>query len=165
MTAADQQVKIIKADKSLQKRAGTGDVDENLVKRAEVVIEKNTEDFGPIAQDFLDRLATGVATARAGQGEQAALIAGMTQPVMELKANARMFKYDLVTALANIMLGFLETNKNLDKDAIDIVDAHHKTLTLIIHKKMAGDGGQNGKLLQSELQDACQRYMTRKSGK
>jgi len=152
------QVKIIKASKELQLKAGTGNIEARRIERAEKVIESNPHDFVPTAQEFLERLENGIRAARKGSGTQADLIAGVTRPVMELKANAQMFKYDLVSILANVMLGFLEHIQSLDKDAIDIVEAHHKTLSLIIHRQMKGDNGSNGALLKMELEEAVQRY-------
>jgi hypothetical protein len=159
------KIRIIKASKSLQIKAGTGEIEEEKITKAEVVIENNVEDFAPIANEFLKRLSIAIETARAEGSDLSKnkiLKAGMTQPVMELKANARMFKYDLVTSLANIMLGFLENVKELDKDAIEIVGAHHKTLSAIIVKKMKGDGGSNGMLFQTELEDAVERYFRKR---
>lgn len=168
MTEPPQQVKIIKANTQLQTKAGIGEVDTARIEKAEKVIQNNTEDFVEIASGFLSRLEDSVTRARDDHGKNqlpmAGKIAGMTQPVMELKANARMFKYDLVTALANVMLGFLENIKDLDSDAIEIVAAHHTTLKIIIMKKMKGDGGTNGALLRTELEDACERYFKRRSG-
>ncbi len=154
--------RVIKAPKDLQVKAGTGEVAPESLKRAEIVIEKNTVDFQPIAEDFLNRLAAAIIIARKGDGTKESLTHGMVQPVMELKANARMFKYDLITSLANIMMGFLENVRDLDQDAIEIVDAHHKTLSAIVIKRMTGDGGSNGQLLQAELQDACERYFKKR---
>ncbi len=154
----NEQAKIIKASKDLQVKAGSGQVGAEKIKRAEETIESNTHDFVPTAEEFLERLENGISAARKGDGTEVDLIAGMTRPVMELKANAQMFKYDLVSILANVMLGFLEHIRSLDKDAIDIVEAHHKTLSLIIHKRMKGDSGSNGALLKMELEDAVQRY-------
>lgn len=163
MSDADtSQVKIIKASTMLQQKAGTGDVDVKKIEKAEHAIQNNNEDFLPISAEFLDRLELGVSRARQDGVSMADKIAGMTKPVMELKANARMFKYDLITSLANIMLGFLENIKELDNDAIDIVAAHHTTLKAIIIKKMKGDGGANGSLLKAELEDACQRYFRKR---
>lgn len=161
-TPTPPQIKIYKANNGLQQKAGIGDVDVKKIEKAEKVIENNTEDFMPIAIEFLDRLELGVMRARQNEISMPDRIAGMTKPVMELKANALMFKYDLVTQLANIMLGFLENIRELDKDAIDIVSAHHTTLKAIIVKKMKGDGGANGHMLRTELEDACQRYFKRK---
>ena len=155
---------IHKADKSLQNRVGKGPLDEEALKKAQEVIEEASEDFEPLAMTFLSKLKAGIEAAQKGEESEDKLIAGMTSPVMELKANAKMFQYDLVSALANIMLGFLETIEKLDKDAIDIVAAHHQTLNLIIIKKMKGAGGEHGKLLQSELRDAVHRYFAKRQG-
>ena len=155
---------IHKADQSLQNRIGKGPIDETALKKAQQVIEEASEDFEPLAMTFLSKLKTGIEAAQKGAGSNEELIKGMTSPVMELKANAKMFQYDLVSALANIMLGFLETISKLDKDAIDIVAAHHQTLNLIIIKKMKGAGGEHGKLLQTELRDAVHRYFSKRQG-
>jgi hypothetical protein len=156
-------VKIFKASTELQVKAGTGEVDEKKIVRAENVIQNNTEDFLPLAVAFLNRLDQGITNARKPGLSMEAKIAGMTQPVMELKANARMFKYDLVTVMANVMLGFLETIKELDDDAIEIVAAHHTTLRAIIAKQIKGDGGSIGVRLRTELEDACARYFKKRS--
>jgi hypothetical protein len=84
---------------------------------------------------------------------------------MELKANAATFRYSLIGNLANIMLSFLESLTVMDKDAIEIVKAHHSTLHMIIVRKMTGDGGEGGKQLQKELQQACDRYYHKRFGK
>lgn len=155
-------VKITPASKSLQIKAGKGDIPPPIVEHAEETLKNNNEDFQSIAIGFLDRLEKAVARARNNEDMKDELIDGMTKPVMELKANARMLKYDLVTSLANIMLDFLETIEDLDRNAVEIVAAHHRTLTLIIAKQMKGDGGAVGITLQKELQSAVQRYFTQK---
>lgn len=157
-------VKITPASKSLQIKAGKGDIPPPVVEQAEETLKNNTEDFQTIAIGFLDRLEKAVSRARNYEGLKDELIDGMRKPVMELKANARMLKYDLVTSLANIMLDFLETIEDLDRGAIEIVAAHHRTLSLIIAKQMKGDGGQVGVTLQKELQSAIQRYFAQKKG-
>ncbi len=154
--------KVHKANYDLQKKVGKGNINADALDKAQIAMEKSSEDFEPLAMGFLNRLKIGIEAAQKGQGTNDELIQGMTSPVMELKANAKMFKYDLVSSLANIMLGFLETINRLDKDAVDIVAAHHQTLNLIVIKKMKGDGGEHGKLLQSELRDAVHRYFARR---
>lgn len=159
-----QSAKIIKASRSLQMKAGKGVIAHESVQRAEDVIKNNDEDFSSIANGFLIRLHDAVEMAERNTAiSKSDLIAGMIKPVMELKANAKMFKYNLVTSLANIMLEFLETIEHLDNKAVEIVAAHHKTLSMIITRKMSGDGGQVGAALQRELQSVCQRYFAQKS--
>ncbi len=60
--------------------------------------------------------------------------------------------------LAQVMLGFLESLSHIDDNALEIVEAHHKTLNAIIAKQMKGDGGKYGQELQEELTHACERY-------
>jgi hypothetical protein len=79
-----------------------------------------------------------------------------------LKANATTFKYTLIGNLANIMLSFLETIVVMDKDAIEIVGAHHNTLHMIIVRKLRGDGGEAGRQITLELQQACDRYYNKR---
>ena len=161
MTQNGETPTIHKAKYDLQKKVGKGPIDLKALDKAQSLIEESSDDFEPLAMNFLAKLKTGIDNANKGIGSTEELIAGMTSPVMELKANAKMFKYDLVSSLANIMLGFLETISTLDKDGIDIVAAHHQTLNLIIIKKMKGDGGEHGQLLQTELRDAVHRYFSR----
>jgi hypothetical protein len=175
------KVKVTKASKELQLKAGIGEIDPARIQKAEKVIEVSTQDFDPVVAPILTRLEQGIAAAKTGlnrienpeTGEHrtfaeittamAQMIAGIIQPVMDLKAMAKMYRYDLVSALANIMLDFLEKLKDMDRDAIEIVEAHHKTITLLIAKKVMGEAGTTGALLKTELEDACQRYYARKN--
>lgn len=158
---ARKNVKIIKATRDLQSKAGVGDIPAEKIVRAERAIEKDTTDFQDIAPAFLSALHDAIQRARAAAGDTDILINDLVKPVMELKANGRMFKYELVGTLANIMLGFLEHVVELDSDVIDIVEAHHKTLNLIVQTRISGDGGQKGALLLSELESVCNRYYSK----
>lgn len=156
-----QKARIIKANKELQARVGSGPLDEKKVAECERIIEENQIDFQPMAQDFLAKLDAAVKKARSGSVTKEQAVQDMTQPVMELKANAAVFKYNLIGSLANIMLSFLESIKQMDKEAVEIVEAHHKTLSIIVAKKMTGDGGAHGRQFEEELKSACKRYFAR----
>ena len=162
MSDENQKPLVHKANYQLQKRVGKGPIDAKALERAQSMIEEAAEDFEPLAMTFLSKLKVAIDNAQKDEGSVEDQIKNMTSPVMELKANAKMFKYDLVSSLANIMLGFLETIDKLDKDAIDIVAAHQQTLQLIVMKKMTGDGGEHGQLFQRELRDAVQRYFSKR---
>lgn len=155
-----QDVNIIKARKDLQHKAGRGPLDKKIVEKSQRVMDHQTQDFSPIAVVLLDLLDGAIIKVKKNPAMPNAKEL-MTKPVMELKANAKMFKYDLVTTLANIMLGFLETIDDLDETAIEIVAAHQKTLSLIVQKKMRGDGGSTGQLLEKELREAIGRYFSK----
>lgn len=160
-----KQPRVIKANYMLQAKIGSGPLDEKVVARCQQVMDENDVDFAPLAKEFLDKLKTAIEQAKTGELSLEQSVQAMTQPVMELKANAAIFKYSLIGNLANVMLSFLEAIKKMDPTVIDIVDAHHKTLTAIVNNKMKGDGGATGKKLEQELKDACKRYFQAKKAK
>lgn len=159
MTAPkSEEAKVIKANKGLQGKVGTGKLDEALIAKCQDIMDGNDVDFEPMAKEFLDLLADAVKNAKKPDAETKEVIQSMTAPVMQLKANAAVFKFNLIGNLANVMLSFLESVEKLDADAISIVEAHHKTLSAIVMKNMKGDGGDFGKQMEEELRKACKRY-------
>ncbi len=160
-SAEIKKPRVIKANYVLQAKVGSGPLDAKKIEVCEKIMEANTVDFAPMAKIYLDALAAAIFNAQKGEISLEEARAAMTSPVMELKANAAIFKYNLIGNLANVMLSFLESIKQLDKTVIEIVNAHHKTLTAIILKKMQGDGGVYGKQLEQELRDACRRYFSK----
>jgi len=155
-----KKAKTYKASLMLQNKVGKGPLDQKIVEKAQNAIDNNEVDFTPLGLQFLEKLSENLNKVEKELGstnleEQKQLI---TRPVMELKANATIFHYSLIGNLANIMLSFLESINEIDKDALSIVRAHHTTLNAIILKKMKGDGGQNGEIFMSELKQACARY-------
>lgn len=165
MDEPEEKPQVYKANFSLQQKIGAGPLDDRAVKRMQKVIDDNEVDFTPLGNQFLAELETAIATARAAEGNDiSAYRDQLAAPVMQLKANATIFHYSLIGNLANVMLSFLEAVKELDKDAIEIIQAHHTTLKAIIAKKMKGDGGDVGAQMVKELKDACARYYNKKKG-
>ena len=151
-------VKITKASYALQDKAGKGDIDPILIIRAERFMDENTEDFTPLALEQLARMARVLERIKINEHRLPEAIQELVAPVMQLKANGRFFKYDLVTSLAETMLAFLESIDRLDDDVVALADTHLASVQLIIARKIKGKGGADGKLLLKELEDAIRRY-------
>lgn len=160
-----EKAKVIKANYRLQQKVGAGPLDLKTVIQSQHLIDNNQVDFVPLGLDILKKLEVALAQAQTGTAPIKEIKQMLTTPVMELKANATIFHYTLIGTLANIMLNFLEAIVILDKDAIDIVKAHHDTLHMIVVRKMKGTGGDAGNILTKELQQACDRYYHKKFGK
>ena len=64
---SQSDVKIIKANKNLKEKVGTGDIAATRVEASQNMIENNEVDFEPMAAEFLDALADGVKTVRERQ--------------------------------------------------------------------------------------------------
>jgi len=150
---------IIKANHLLQAKVGMGVVDEDNINKSQSLIEKNNFNFAPIARDFLAQFREAINIAKSEPITNRKSIERLIDPVMQIKANARIFKYGLLGDLASILLNFLEGMNELDKDAMDIVEAHYTTLSRIVTSEMQGDGGKDGKALEEEFDAACKRYV------
>ena len=153
-----KKAKFIKVENKIQKKAGFGEIPEVAVSRSESIIFNNTVDFKEVATPILHNLRETIQQAKENPEKIDILRQELIKPIMELKANGAMFKYDLIGSLASIMLSFLEHINELNKDALDIIEAHEKTLTLIVAKSIKGDGGALGKQVIDELESACGRY-------
>ena len=155
---------IYKPSLMLQQKIGKGKPDKELVDKAQKALDDNKVDFTPLGLQFLSELEEVLndLDKNLDTKEFESQKKQLTEPVMELKANAKMFHYSLVGELANIMLSFLESTTELDPDALAIVRGHHDSLKVILTKKMKGDGGKNGKVMIAELTDACSRYHKKK---
>lgn len=148
----------IKSNNLLQNKVGLFAVDAETLAKSQNVLDKNNFKFAPIALMFLAQLRDGLGIVKAEEFTNRRSIERLTDPVMQIKANARIFKFELLGDLASIMLGFLENMNELDSDSIAIVEAHHRTLLHIINDDLQGDGGKIGDSLRDELNAACKRY-------
>ena len=157
----EKEPRIVKANHLLQAKVGIGSIDEKKIRKSQKVMDSTNVDFVTMAQQYLADLENAITYARTSEEPAKKKIQSMTEPVMQVKANAGMFGYALVGVLASVMLNFLETLESVDDDVISIVDAHHKTLKVLINNQMKGDGGEYGQQLQAELKDACRRYFAK----
>lgn len=158
-TNTAEEAKRIKASLELQKRVGTGTIDERKVEKAQDVIKNNKVDFAPIAKPHLDELSRAIKSSMGLKNppNQKEILESYMTPIMNIKANAATFNYSLVSGLAGGVLTFLEDVGKYDKRVVQIVDLLYKTILLVLARKMAGDGGNEGKALLMAFHEVCQK--------
>ncbi len=142
----------------LKKKTGEGGCCDEAVDKAQKLIEDNDIDFLPAARDLLDMLAAYAARYRTEPAAGEAAVFKLLYPAMQLNAQGRMFHYPLISDLADVLVNFLENIEVLNRDALDIVDAHHTAITLIVKKEIRGFGGSAEKEMYDDLVRACRRY-------
>lgn len=155
-SAAKKKTRYITPPHRIKHKAGTGGISEALIERAQFHIETVEIDFEPEARRFLNAIEDILARhkTRAPPHEAAPLIG----PIMQLKANGGMFRYQLISDVADIALTFLESLSVLNNAALEVIGAHVHTIKIILAHKLKGDGGREGFTLIQELEKACQRY-------
>lgn len=144
----------------IKEKVGSGGLSEDILQKAQELLESNTVDFQPLGEIYLENMMAGIEkTKHAGPADDKEyLISTMLYPAMQLKANGGMFHYDLITIIADKLIQFLEVIEEADIEAVEIVLAFHSTLKAILHGRIQGDGGERGNVLVKALDDACIRY-------
>lgn len=144
----------------LKMKVGNGGLSEDVLNKAQALLENNTIDFRPLGELYLESITRGMEQARnkAPETNPENIITTILFPVMQLKANGGMFHYELVTRIADRLIQFLEVVEELDADALEIVQAFHTTIRAILLGQIRGNGGQRGDELMNALVEACYRY-------
>lgn len=158
-----RKAEFIKPPNTLKAKVGSGGLSDDILNKAQALLENNTVDFSPLGEMYLSNLMRGIEKAsdmdKGDDTEQ--IISLMIYPAMQLKANGSMFHYPLVTSVADKLVQYLEVIIEPDDDAVEIVMAFHTTLRAIIMGRITGDGGRHGQELLNALVAACQRYFDR----
>jgi len=164
MKSTYKKPRFIKPPNKLKMKVGTGGIDERLLDNAQTYIQKTTIDFKPIAEDLLKEVMAALKKARDASEEHQKQTAAeeLAGAIMQLKANGGMFSFQLISEIAALALHFLESAK-INKDALQVIDVHAKTIHIIIHHNLKGDGGKEGYALVKELEKACERYFSKHS--
>lgn len=144
----------------LKTKVGHGGLTEDILSKAQALLETNTVDFVPLAEMYLDALMKGIEQARTPSVDldDETIISSILFPGMQLKSNGGMFHYHLVTHISDRFIQFMEALKHIDSDALEIIMAFHTTIRAIILGRIKGDGGERGDELMKALIDACNRY-------
>lgn len=148
----------------LKAKVGKGGLADDVLERADRIIEENKVDFGPMLEDYLAKLAAFIdqATNESYDGKESEFIDRMCYPVMEMKANGSMFHAPIISDVANQLLQFLEIVPSLDKDSLEIVNAFYATLNALHKAKIRRSDDVRGIELVTALREACLRYMEKK---
>ncbi len=144
----------------LRKKVGTGGLSEEILNKAQALLENNAVDFRPLGEMYLDALLKGIELARtppAGTKPET-VISAMLYAATQLKANGGMFHYHLITKIADKLIQYLEVISQVDDESLEIIQAFHTTLRAVLLGQIKGDGGMHGAELMAALVNACYRY-------
>ncbi len=160
--AGKKKARFIHPPNTLKEKAGSGGIPENLIRNAQVVMESFNSDFRPEARRLVAALDLALKEAlRALQNGEQFNRDALVAPVMQLKAGGGMFKYELISDVADICLQFMESVAEYNEDTFDVIKIHKTTIQTILGNNLRGNGGPEGYALVQELHKACMRYFKR----
>jgi len=160
-----RKAEIIDPPNLLKAKVGSGGLSEVILDRAQLLLEHNKVDFVPLAEVYLKQMQNGIDKAKnmsvsndTSIEKIEEIISYVLMPCVQLKGSAGMFHYPLISRVADRCVQFLEVIENFDSDAIEISQAFHTTIKIIVSSKITGNGGVQGDALVEELNGACMRY-------
>lgn len=156
-----RKAEFITPPNKLKEKVGGGGLNEDILNKAQALLENNAVDFQPLGEMYLEAMMNGLNYAKRAQKnltDNEALIATILYPAMQLKANGGMFHYPLVTSIADKLIQFLEVIDTPDSEVLEIVLAFHTSIRAVLMGNVKGDGGKYGEELEQALVDACFRY-------
>ena len=155
-----RKAEFITPPNTIKQKVGSGGLSEEILERAEELLENYAVDFLPLAEIYLDNLMKGIRVCQNPPPGQSAeyLISTMLYPGMQLKANGGMFHYPLVTVMADKLIQFLEVIETPDDKAVEIVIAFHATIKMVVQARIQGEPNAKGRSLVKALNEACERY-------
>lgn len=160
MAGTPQEPRFIEPPNTLKVKVGHGGIPPELLKKSQDYIESSIADFSPYAQKFLDEINGYIKQLKENKDLRTdrQFINKMAQPIMNLKANGGMFKYPLVSMIADVGLQFIDRAGELNEDGIEILRAHNGSISLILANRLKGYAGPEGNKITEELREACNRY-------
>lgn len=148
----------------IKAKVGSGGLSDDILIKAQAVLETNNTDFAPLAEMYLQNLNAAIDGGKfliGFMGDHETAILSMIYPSMQLKANGGMFHFPIITQLADKMVQFLEVIETIDRDVIDLVNAFVITIRAVIAGRVHDIKSARGQELLSALDGACRRYFTR----
>ncbi len=155
-----RKAEFIRPPNTLKDKVGSGGLSDEILEKAQELLESNTVDFTPLGSLYLENLMQGIDKAKhAGPAEdQEYIISTMLYPAMQLKANGGMFHYELITVMADKLIHFLEVIEEPDIEVVEIVLAFHTSMRAVLQGGIKGNGNKQGEGLMAALDAACYRY-------
>lgn len=144
-------------------KVGSGGLNDSIIERAQQLLESNTSDFAPVAEMYLKTMQDGIETAKIAIAKNEPItdelvISHILYPCVQLKSNGAMFRFPLVTRIADRFVQFMEVIDRIDTESLEIASAFNTAIRVVVAGKITTGGGAKGNALVEELNNACMRY-------
>lgn len=162
---AKADVQIITPPNTLKhKVTGSGGPTPDMLAKAEAAISQMSEDYPNWALADVDRLDAMVKEARPADANGKEVLGEAFKLAHDMRGQGGSFGYPLMTRIANSFCRFVEALDGVDKGALDICEAHLKSMRAVLQNRVKGDGGAIGAQIADGLETAVRRYKAKRAG-
>lgn len=147
-----------------QKVSGSGGPTPEMLARAEAAVSQMSDDYPGWALDDVNRLGAMVAEVAPTDANGKDVLGDAFKLAHDMRGQGGSFGYPLMTRIANSFCRYVESLNTVDAGALEICDAHVKSMRAVLQNRVKGDGGAIGAQIAEGLETAVQRYNEKRKG-
>lgn len=151
---SDPEVRVLKASYALKQKVGDGGFSAQAVKTATERLESAVDMFPTIAASDLAAIEQALKVIQTGDLSKPVLNK-VYSACVELKSHGAMFKFPLVTMVADSLCVFLDAIKNVSMTIREVIALHLQTLKIAIAQGPRAITDKDKAELMSGLNKAC----------
>lgn len=157
----DSVIRIFRPPNHLKRKAGGDDESDALFTegaffKAQKELQKSKEEYVGSALDYVESLQRIMAEAETA-ADKSEHFQRINTLANQLGLQGETFGYPLVSMVGNSLMRFTGGGLPNSDSSIDLVKVHIDSLTVILRNNIAGDGGETGRELVSQLQAAIKK--------
>lgn len=152
-----------KADYELQKKVGTGTLDQEAVGKVQTYLDSVQNDITPEIRNSIDIIEKSLNEAKQTSYNREEFLPNITKPLMDVKSVSGMFHEMMVCRVSAFVLTFLEDVRKFDNDVADIIGAYIKVARTLLDLKIKDETNPHGQSFLTEIRNACKRYYDKQS--
>lgn len=168
MTDKDKpKARFITPPNRLLEKTGKGGFKTDNLQKAEAVLSNQSHDAASLTQDDLNAFSNALSNIdfakQYAKDEFQTQLKTLHTPIMQIKANAGMFRHKLLSEIADIALLLLDTVKGFNKDNEQMLRVVEHALKIAIESQNQDQLNVKEKGLIKELDRAFDRYLKKHS--
>ncbi len=150
----NDEVKVITPPNKIKEKVGDGGIDPQNIKKAEETMSESTETFAEAAQEDLAIIAKAIESVSKGEMKAAQAIREINAAAFELKSNAGMFNYTLVTDISTSLFQLTDMLEDINDESLNVLQLHYQSIRAAMASGGKADSPENGKALIKGLMAA-----------
>ncbi|MCK5297218.1 MAG: response regulator [Alphaproteobacteria bacterium] len=131
----------------------------SILEEAEESLERQSLDFAELAQKHLFKLSELIQKIKeTDEVKRFPLIKEINMIAHELRGQGGTFGYPLITIFGKSLYEVTKKLPEIDDSVIQLIKAHSDSMNAVIREKIAGDGGELGRVILKSLDIAIKKY-------
>lgn len=153
----DGYPRFYKADFELQKKIGTGPLDQGVVAKVQAYLDSAKPDVKPQLRLHLAEIVMMIGTIES-TGMKETYIPIITRELMNIKSISGMFHEMMICRVSAFLLTFLEDARKFDRYVVEIVAAYTRVTKILLDMNIKEETNPHGQAFLTEIRNACRRY-------